>query len=613
MNSMIPRPEYPRPQFVREDRWINLNGTWEFEIDHGKSGRSRKLYNSTSLSGRITVPFCPESELSGVNNKDFMNAVWYRRDLEIPESWFGSRVLLHVGACDFQTWVYLDGEEVGRHSGGYTPFCIDLTEALQGRSRASLTIYAEDDVRSGAQAKGKQSHVYESTGWDYTRTTGIWQTVWLECVPHTYMEKARITPDLKSSGAQIEVAIQGTAAPKGARLRMQVAAAGESVATLEVPCRTHGASAFLPLDEVRVWCPEDPFLYDLTLTLLDPFGNEIDRVESYFGMRSVDINGFAIELNGQPVFQRLILDQGFYPDGIYTAPTDEALRRDIELSMEMGFNGARLHQKVFEPRFLYWCDKLGYLVWGETPDWGLDVTRADGLAVMMTNWVEQIERDFSHPSIVGWMPFNEHDTKTNPESFRALYRMTRSLDPTRPCVDSSGWTHVETDIYDIHDYVQDPVAFEERYRPLETGHGEIYLNRDIMAANGDYKAGQPYFVSEFGGIWWNPGQAATDPAWGYGAFPKTEAEFTERFKGLCEVLLRHPKMCGFCYTQLTDVEQEVNGLYYYDRRPKFDVAFIRSVVAQPAAIEQNTAQLLTFPIGPSVVESSTPVEEEAVA
>jgi beta-galactosidase/beta-glucuronidase len=470
-----------------------------------------------------------------------------------------------------------------------------LTPALQGRRRASLTIHAEDDVRSGAQAKGKQSHMYDSVGWDYTRTTGIWQTVWLECVPQTYMASQRLTPDLKKNGLQVEVKLGGQAAPKGARLALNASFEGRPMGYVEVVCNSTSASAFVPLDETFAWTPEHPHLYDLTLSLIDNFGEQVDRVESYFGMRSVEINGYAVELNGKPYFQRLILDQGYYPDGIYTAPNEEALRRDIEISKGMGFNGARLHQKVFEPRFLYLCDKLGYLAWGETPDWGLDVTKADGLATMMTNWVEQIERDYSHPSIVGWMPFNEHDTRTNPESFRALYRMTRAMDPTRPCIDSSGWVHVETCIFDVHDYAQDPAVFEARYRPLLTGEGEVYRCLDLFPGNCNYKEGQPYFVSEFGGIWWNPGQAETDPAWGYGAFPKTEDEFLQRFKGLCEVLLQHPKMFGFCYTQLTDVEQEVNGLYYYDRTPKFDIDFIRSVVSQTAAIEEERGRVFTLP------------------
>lgn len=596
MQPSIPRPEYPRPRFQRKDRWVNLNGCWEFEIDHGNSGVSRSLHSAPHLSGTITVPFCPESPLSGVGYRDFMPSVWYRRDLNLPPEWSG-RVLLHVGACDYKSTVYLDGREVGSHSGGYTPFTVDLTAALGGRRHASLTIHAEDDVRSGAQAKGKQSHVFHSTGWDYTRTTGIWQTVWLESVPQAYLASARLTPQLSTGTLAVEARLAGSGLPRGSRLLLEARDGDRLISWGEVDCGFSGASTTLSLTEVRPWTPEDPHLYDLTLRLVDAQGAEIDRVESYFGMRSIEINGYALELNGKPYFQRLVLDQGFYPDGIYTAPDEEALRRDIELAKEMGFNGARLHQKVFEPRFLYLCDLLGYLAWGETADWGLDVTRADGVATMMTNWVEQIERDYSHPCIVGWIPFNEHDTRTNPESFRAIYRMTRALDPTRPCIDSSGWMHVETCIYDVHDYTQDPAALEARYRGMLHGE-EVYRCLDLREVhrNGDYHEGQPYFVSEMGGIWWNPGQKPGDPSWGYGNAPHSEEEFRHRFEGLIGVLMRHPMMCGLCYTQLTDVEQEVNGLLTFDRQPKFDLAWIRSVLERPAAIEGGGwGQLLQFP------------------
>jgi beta-galactosidase/beta-glucuronidase len=590
-----PRSEYPRPQLRRENHWINLNGIWEFELDHGRSGVARNLPKVDQLAGTILVPFAPESELSGVGHKDFIAACWYRRKLEIPEDWAGRRVVLHIGACDFDCRVYLEGRELAHHRGGYTPFSVDLTEALGGRRYANLTLGVEDDVRSGAQAKGKQAHLFASNGWDYTRTTGLWQTVWLESLPECSIGTLRLTPRLSDGGLLIEARLDSRHSHPGLRLKAR-AEAGEFLAgSAEVTADTQSASLFLPLQMLHPWSPEDPFLYDLRLSLVDRHGHEIDVVDSYFGMRSLAINGYALELNGQPYFQRLILDQGYYPDGIYTAPSDEHLRRDIELAKSMGFNGARLHQKVFEPRFLYWCDRLGYLAWGECPDWGLDVTKADGLAAFMTNWVEQLERDYSHPSVVGWMPFNEHDTGTNPEAFRALYRMTRALDPTRPCIDSSGWMHVETCIYDVHDYAQDPRVLEERYRPLLTGEGEIYRNLDIVERNAVYRTGQPYFVSEFGGIWWNPGQSQDDPAWGYGRAPASSEEFRQRFQGLVEVLLAHPRMCGFCYTQLTDVEQEVNGLCDDQRRPKFETEWIRSIVSQPAAIERGQVHTLHPP------------------
>jgi len=308
-------------------------------------------------------------------------------------------------------------------------------------------------------------------------------------------------------------------------------------------------------------------------------------VDSYFGLRSIKIDPPAVLLNGKPVFQRLVLDQGFYPNGIYTAPTDEALKNDIEISMGLGFNGGRLHEKVFEPRFLYWADKLGYLVWGEFPNWGADHSSPETLRRYMSEWMEALERDYSHPSIVGWCPFNETPRNQDPELLRRIYRITKTFDHTRPVVDTSGYVHVETDLYDVHDYDQNPETFAERYRPLAEG-GEARRN------NPEHDApymGQPYWVSEYGGIWWNPGQS-DDEGWGYGGVdgrPKSEEDFFERYRKLTEILLNHPRMCAFCYTQLYDIEQEVNGLYYYDRQAKFDPAKLKAINSQKAAIEKG--------------------------
>ena len=338
----------------------------------------------------------------------------------------------------------------------------------------------------------------------------------------------------------------------------------------------------MPLQAVEAWAPGSPTLYDLELTLTAKGGSR-DVVKSYFGMRSVGLSDRAILLNGAPLFQRLILDQGFYPDGIYTAPTDEALRNDIALSQGLGFNGARLHQKVFEPRLLHWADRMGYLLWDEFPNWGLDVSDLRALAVVLPQWLEVVRRDYSHPSVVGWCPFNETQRDQDPAVVHGVYRATKSADPTRPVIDTSGYQHVETDIYDIHNYTQNPQAFAQAFAALAQG-GEPFRNHpDVNAAYG----GEPYFVSEYGGIWWNPGQA-DELGWGYGGVdgrPRSVDAFLERYRSLTETLLNHPRVCAFCYTQLTDIEQEVNGLYCYDRSQKFDPEVIRSINTQKAAIE----------------------------
>lgn len=574
----VPRPEYPRPQMFR-DKWINLNGRWEFEIDHGKSGKERKLYQSGHLGSEIIVPFCPESKLSGVEYKDFMAAVWYRKEFSVPDDWYSNCILLHFGAVDYDAEVWINGISAGKHRGGYTSFTFDITGLIKPGFNV-ITVCAEDDVRSGLQPRGKQSSEFYSHGCDYTRTTGIWQTVWIECVPQVYISSLKLVPDPENECVHINVSISGEYGEYN--LKAEAFYNQKAVGNVEAVVSGSSASLTLKLSELHLWRPGDPNLYDLKFTLYNDSGI-IDSVESYFGLRTVALDKNAILINGKPVFQRLVLDQGFYPDGIYTAPSDDDLKRDIEISMGLGFNGARLHQKVFEPRFLYWADKLGYLVWGEHGNWGLDITTPMGLERFLPEWLEAVERDFNHPSIVGWCPFNEtwdrNGTRQDNEVLRIVYNVTKMVDKTRPVIDTSGNYHVITDIFDVHDYDQNVETFAARYEPMKTG-GEIY----VTFPDRQKYEGQPYFVSEYGGIWWNPG--GDEKAWGYGQRPASDEEFINRYKGLTETLLKNPKICAFCYTQLYDVEQEVNGLYTYGRKPKFDPEIIKAINSQNAAIEE---------------------------
>ncbi len=575
----IPRPEYPRPQLVRDD-WMNLNGEWEFALDPGKSGRARGMVDAAPFERKIIVPFCPESELSGISNKDFMPCVWYRKSFGLPSDWQGKRVLLHFGAVDYDTEVWVNGSSVGKHRGGYVGFAFEITQFLKPGEN-TVVVCAEDDVRSGLQPSGKQSFLYGSAACHYTRTTGIWQTVWLEAVPTTYISHIRITPDLENGRAHVVARIDG---PCGdLHLSAIAKLCGEDVGgdTVRVAGGLAQLDVSIEQSKLLPWSPGNPTLYDLEL-VLESGNSPVDRVSSYFGLRSLGIDGYALLLNGEPLFQRLVLDQGYYLDGIYTAPTDEALRRDIELSMAMGFNGARLHQKVFEERFLYWADKLGYIVWGEMASWGVEMTDPVHLERFQTEWLEVLDRDYSHPSIVGWCPLNETPVNRSAEIQRQIYRLTKQIDPTRPCIDTSGYTHAElTDVYDVHDYEQNPNKLASHFVDRLPSQYELDFPPDKPI---EPRPQRPYLNSEYGGIRWDVGQTAEN-AWGYGDSPKTEEEFLTRYKGLTEVLLAHPKMCGFCYTQLTDVEQEVNGLYTYHRKPKFDPAVIYAVNSQKAAIE----------------------------
>lgn len=572
----IPRNEYPRPQMVRSS-WTNLNGEWQFAFDFGKTGKERGLQNADTLDRTVLVPFCPESKLSGIEYKDFMNAVWYRREF-CAEKKPGQRTLLHFEAVDYFSTVWVNGTEVGRHMGGYTPFTFDITDVLRDGSN-TVTLYAEDDCRDPLIPRGKQSEKFYSSGCDYTRTTGIWQTVWMENVPETYLKNYRCTADIDNGTVTFALEIHGLGMKN---VHTAVSYGGKTVAEACHKVSGTRLSFTMPLSEVHLWDVGQPELYDVVFTV--DGGGEKDVVRGYFGMRSVELSDNAILLNGRPVFQRLVLDQGFYRDGIYTAPSDADLKKDIELSMAAGFNGARLHQKVFERRFLYWADRMGYLVWGEYGNWGLDVSDPAALGSMLTPWLESVDRDFNSPALVGWCPFNETwDYQGRPQNnlvLLSVYKATKAADPTRPVIDTSGNYHVQTDIFDVHDYEQDVEKFAEHYAPMITG-GPVYN----WCGRQSY-GGEPYFVSEYGGILWNENM---EEGWGYGKAPKTREEYAERYAGLARVLLDNPRICALCYTQLYDVEQEKNGIYTYDRELKFPAELMekmRQAMTQPAAIER---------------------------
>lgn len=573
----LPRPEHPRPD-ARREHWLSLNGLWQFEIDAAGDGAARGLAHGHDLPLRITVPFPPQSALSGVARTGDYRDLWYRRHFTVPADLTGGRIRLHFGAVDYRADVYLNGHDIGGHTGGSAAFAFDVTPFLRAGEN-ELVVRVRDDLRDPAQPKGKQALVSE--GCFYTATSGIWQSVWLEAVGATYVRQHAITTDPEAGTATIVVDLAGDDAEL--TLRAEVRADGKSAGAAEVRVAGRQATVVVPLSEKRLWAPGNPFLYDLTLTL-SRGGRTVDRLASYFGLRSVAISGRRILINGQPVFQRLILDQGFYPDGIWTAPSDAALRRDIELSMAAGFNGARLHQKVFEPRFLYWADRLGYLVWGEFPNWGMDYGPASH-APFLAEWLDVVQRDRNHPALIGWCPFNE--TGADAAVLQQLvWAATKALDPTRPVLETSGWTHTspQPEVRDSHDYEQDPAVFRRRWTaffqdpsprlavPARYGFGPF----------SEPDRGVPFMVSEYGGIGWSSGSG-----WGYGEGPSSLEAFYARYRGLTDALLDNPNVFGFCYTQLTDVEQEQNGLYYYDRRPKFDVARLHAITSRPAAYERG--------------------------
>jgi hypothetical protein len=573
----VPRAEYPRPDFCRQN-WATLNGQWQFQIDGQGDGEARGLQSGHELGSLITVPFCPESKLSGIRHYGFMKHTWYRRMFEVPAAMQGQHVRLHFGAVDYEARVWVNGRPAGAHVGGSVPFDFEVTKLLRAGEN-ELVVNVFHDVAGGREPTGKQTHTV-SEGCVYTRTTGIWQPVWLEAVGSSFVENISITPDPDRSRVLIEAGINGP--EPGLTLKAEALAEGQSVGSDS--CQADGVDAHLVLNlsQKRLWEPGAPFLYDVKFTLAR--GSEtVDEMSSYFGLRTVSIQGRAMLINGKRVFQRLILDQGFYPDGEWTAPSDDELKRDIERSMAAGFNGARLHQKVFEPRYLYWADKLGYLVWGEFPNWGFEYHPED-YANFVNEWGDVLLRDRNHPSIIGWCPFNETGANAG-QLQQMIWRQTAALDPTRPVIETSGWAHTLPNpvVLDDHDYNQNPAAFKARWEEFfGSGLRERVPERYGVADSARADRGVPFMVSEFGGIGW-----ATEGGWGYGDGPKSVAEFYDRYAGLAAALLDNPNFFGFCYTQLTDVEQEHNGLYYYDRRPKFDLRKLHDFTARPAAYEMS--------------------------
>lgn len=571
----IPRPEHPNPQWERKE-WRNLNGEWEFDFDFGASARNRELYKGGSLPRKITVPFCPESTLSGIGYTDFIAAVCYRKAFTLTEEELEKNVFMHFGAVDFHSYIYINGELAGEHIGGYSSFKVDITSFVKAGENIVFVI-AEDDTRSPEQAAGKQSGRYESYGCFYTRTTGIWQTVWLEFVPKNYVKGCKFYSDIKNGC----ITITGEAAGSG-ELELSAFYEGELMGETTVKVSGGCFTAQLALKEVHLWEEGCGRLYDLNIR----FGE--DNIKSYFGMREFRIEGNKILFNGKPFFMRMVLDQGYYPDGIYTAKNDEALKNDILLSKALGFTGARLHQKVFEKRFIYHCDKEGYMIWGEHASWGLEAKDAVAQDNYICEWLEIMERDFNSPALIGWCPFNEtwgyNEKNTKFRTLETVYKITKQCDPTRPCIETSGNYHLDKkEIHDLHNYEQDTKVFAEDHSRIDEGIiVDTIVKRDKLEQP---YFGEPIFISEYGGIRWS----ADESGWGYGNAPKNLDEFVERYCSLADTLISNPYISGLCYTQLYDIEQEQNGIYNYDRTPKFDeetMAKLKAAMTKAAKIEE---------------------------
>lgn len=591
---------YPRPQLVRAS-WADLCGTWDFEYDDDDEGLDGNWAQRETLTQKITVPFPPESTASGIGDTGFHRMVWYRRDIGMDELTAaghgaqGERLVLHFGAVDYRATVWLDGTLLGYHEGGHTPFEFDVTTALDpNRALHSLVVRAEDDPLDVSQPRGKQDWELEPHSIWYHRTTGIWQPVWLEAVPHLSVSKLHWTPNLVTGTVLVEVQLnrrpQGETHAtvelswNGARLaeltlRMD---SDRARATIELPTQTNGQDY-----ENLLWAPENPRLLDAVVTVSGE-GSTTDAVGSYLGLRSASIGHGHFVLNDRPYYLRSVLSQGYWPDSHLAAPSASALCDEVRLIKDLGFNAARVHQKIEDPRFLFWADRLGLLVWGETPSAFEFSPRA--VARMMAEWTEAIDRDRSHPSIVTWVPLNEswgvqhiaHDQSTR-DYARAIFHLTKSLDPSRPVVSNDGWEHLDSDLWTIHDYEPSGTVLAQRYADVDAV-GALFEGigpagrRLRLSAEPD--RGQPVMLSEFGGIKYKASAPHTpDPsaAWGYSSASSAE-DFATRVSALLDAVRASSVLAGFCYTQLTDTLQEANGLATEHRVPKLPLAQLKAIV-----------------------------------
>ena len=598
---MQPKMRYPRPQLQRSD-WICLNGPWKFTFDdEGRFGRPSDI---SDWPHTIEVPFAPEAAKSGISDTGFHPNCWYEREFDLDGGGEG-RVLLHFGAVDYHARVWVNGQFMADHEGGHTPFTVDITPVLNEFGPQRVTVWAADDPHDLAKPRGKQDWRLEPHSLWYPRTSGIWQTVWAERVPATYIDRIRWTSEFERWEIGFEAFVAGEQ-HDGIQLKVKLSVGdqllvNDAYVVLNGEIHRRIALSDPGIDDYRnglLWSPEQPNLIDAEIQLWYK-DKLIDEVKSYTAMRTVGIQRDRFMLNGRPYYLRLVLDQGYWPDTLMTAPSDEALRRDVELVKSMGFNGVRKHQKIEDPRFLYWADVLGLLVWEEMPSAYRFTPKA--VERITREWTEVIERDVSHPCVVVWVPFNESwgvpnlvETQAHRDYVQALYYLTKTLDPTRPVIGNDGWESIKTDIIAIHDYDNKPQRLADRYGP-EVKLSDLFDRRRpggrVLTLDGYPHQGQPVMLTEFGGIAYaSQKNIDADKAWGY-ELSRNISDLQMKYTTLLNVVNKLEIFSGFCYTQFTDTFQEANGLLYADRTPKFPLAAIASATLGRGEEEKSSAIL----------------------
>lgn len=583
------RKDYPRPQFVREN-WTNLNGEWKFRFDDENRGEKENWFSGFESGQRIKVPFTYETKMSGIADESRHDHIWYERTVEADgEKLRDFRYIIHFEGCDYLTKVWVNGKFAGCHQGAYERFSFDISELL--KDGENKIVVKADDSFDAQQPRGKQKWLRENFGCWYTQTTGIWKTVWCEYVPLIHLKSVKMTPDMESYSLDVVYEVEAQEHDLGQDLVIETCIRfGDTIINnssvgIFRKRTTASLDVFLNSNEglewgIRKWSPEQPDLYDITFKVCKN-GVVVDEVSSYFAMREIRIDGSNILLNGEPLYQRLILDQGYWKDSHLTPPSEEALVEDIDKILMLGYNGVRKHQKTEDERFLYWCDVKGVLVWSEMAS---AYEFSDYAVEQFTNeWLEIVRQNYNHPCIIVWTPFNESwgisniRTKRKEQSFtEAIYHLTKSIDAHRPVVVNDGWEHTVSDILTLHDYEEAGEVFEKHYTTWEKEilGAEKSHNQSRMAfAKGYRYQGQPVIISEFGGIAFDN----EDSGWGYGKKVGSKEEFVERFDSITTAVKKLPYVCGYCYTQVSDVQQEINGLMDSERNFKVEPEIIHEI------------------------------------
>ncbi|GIP16663.1 beta-glucuronidase [Paenibacillus montaniterrae] len=575
--------DYPRPQFVRSN-WVNLNGEWDFRFDDHNRGEQERWFAQFPNELKIRVPFTYETKASGIGVEEHHANVWYHRAFEVPLQVPGKRLILHFQAVDYFAKVWINGIYAGSHQGGYAAFSFDITPYVRPGSTNQITVKVEDS-KDATQPRGKQRWVDRSFECFYVQTTGIWQTVWMELVDPVHIDSVKITPDVDAFSVKLEFQVKGDFQSKPVALETIISFKGQQIKKIRLAIDRPWLEVDIGLIhegngpwKMCYWSPAHPHLYDVEFVLYH--GEEkVDHVHSYFGMRKISIEKGEVLLNNVPLYQRLVLDQGYWPESHLTPPSEEAIIADIDLILQMGYNGVRKHMKVEDARFLYWCDVKGLLVWSEMA--AAFEFNDQAVHRFTAEWLEVVRQQYNHPSIITWVPFNESwgimkiKTDVRQQQFtEGIYHLTKSFDPHRPVITNDGWEHTVSDILTLHDYVETGEELLQRFSDKQSiVHNERAFNYFKYAfADGYSYKGQPIILSEFGGV-----ALKNDSGWGYGRQEADEEALLQRLRGLHQAIRQAKYIVGYCYTQVTDVQQEVNGLLTETRQPKLPLETIREI------------------------------------